>query len=182
MKKILGLVILSLFAFVLVSCTEETTVATTAATTAATTVATTTAPLTYEIALVTDVGIASRTQFDNTDGSDALNTKFSFTSVLIAILPITAVDNANIADWLETTFALWKDTTGICDAGTLEFTSRLATPLALPFWEASIFKANPLVKSSEFAFKLIRLDKVAVSAFLNSALVSDLFNFKANWV
>ena len=42
------------------------------------------------------------------------------------------------------------------------------------------FKANPLVTSVEFAFKLIRLDKVAVSDFLKSALVSALFNFKAN--
>ena len=48
MKKILSLVTLLLFAFVLVGCGEETTAATTAGTTAA--------ALTYEIALVTDVG------------------------------------------------------------------------------------------------------------------------------
>ena len=45
--------------------------------------------------------------------------------------------------------------------------SKLATPLATPLLEASNFNAKPLVTSVLFAFKLILLLKVAVSAFCN---------------
>lgn len=61
MKKILSLVTLLLFAFVLVSCAEETTAATTAATTTATT---TEAPKEWNIVMLTDVGTITDKSFN----------------------------------------------------------------------------------------------------------------------
>ena len=60
--------------------------------------------------------------------------------------------------------------------------SKLATPLATPLLEASNFNAKPLVTSVLFAFKLILLLNVEVSAFCNKKLVSALLNFKAKLV
>ena len=82
--------------------------------------------------LVTEVGVANSTQLDKTEGPAALNTKFLFASVLIAMLPTIAPDNANIAASLATTLALANEITGICAAGTFELISKLATPLATP--------------------------------------------------
>ena len=64
-------------------------------------------------------------------------------------------------------------------AGTFALLSNEATPLGTAFSSAFNFNAKPLVRSVVFAFKLIRFDKVAVSAFCNNKLVSVLLNFKA---
>ena len=47
--------------------------------------------------LVTELGVANSIQFDNVLAGNALKTKFLLTSVLIAILPATALDKPNIA-------------------------------------------------------------------------------------
>ena len=59
-----------------------------------------------ELTLVNELGVASSTQLDKVLDGVALNTKFLSTSVRIAILPITKLDNDNIAASLITTFAL----------------------------------------------------------------------------
>ena len=59
-----------------------------------------------ELTLVTELGVANSTQLDKVLDGVALNTKFLFESVRIAILPITKLDNDNIAASLVTTLAL----------------------------------------------------------------------------
>ena len=109
-----------------------------------------------------DAGFNNSIQLDNTAGLEVAKTKFLFKSVLITTVPRTAELKANISAWLETTFKLEKEISGIWLLGILPKASRVATPLATP---------NLFISNFEFKAFCVAVETVLfISDVLSTAL------------
>ncbi|MNJ56415.1 hypothetical protein D3C77_519590 [compost metagenome] len=93
----------------------------------------TTAPVIPSTDCTASVGVSSSCQLARVEAPTTRRMKLLFRSVRTATSPISAV-RASMAAWVLTTKVSVMAVAGIWATGTLPPLSRVATPLAAPFW------------------------------------------------